>query len=506
MRAWRRGSQQRIEPIQFESRDQQAVATADPEPEPAARPLLVLLPSTGGFLTFELHTFADTEGAAGFIEAIAPASLNTVTVFWGLHVPPRADVTLDSGLPTEILVLTRDTVRPDVVYLMSFLDPVTAYSFLRTEVEEGLDLAKVLVYWGVPVSVERDEEGKIRLSPSTQPAPADDWVESSHERLRAGPRVLNTKAVEPEQFNAQDIAETYEARVKETEIPPPAVEPVEITGSIAEPWLEVAGPAAGPKEEVATPTAASEGGIPRSLEGEVTEFPGASVFPGLRVDISSPPGADQDAQVSDSLAGLEVESPAPEERFLQEENQMPFPADIGPAPQAEGKPSVGKFRKKKRDGLASKIAEPLAADQSDLEDTVAKAETQTQHPELDDSRVGAADIKVAPVAGDFDPDDWAEAEPTFAEPLTEEELLVRISAMPEAETEVQVGVSPSASPESSSPAATTEDDENLEDENKKQVEALFAELKRVMERRRRDDQEVEVGGKFGGFESPPGRF
>ena len=138
-------------------------------PEERGPPLLVLI-STGAVLSFQLHSFAEAESAAQFIQSRFPPGMKQgIFAFWAIQREPQQPSDAELRRTNDAVVLLRDPARPGVVELISCVDMASAQSLVRGEVREGLDLSLVMVYWAMPIAIETDETGIYRLSPSAPP-------------------------------------------------------------------------------------------------------------------------------------------------------------------------------------------------------------------------------------------------------------------------------------------------------------------------------------------------
>jgi hypothetical protein len=95
--------------------------------------------------------------------------------FWALHNAPVSA----EDMKVEATVLIRASEGSDLVYIVSFLDLESAYSFTRFEVKRGLHLANVMIYWAVFAEAVEDANG-ISIVPPQPPvtAPAAPWPEA----------------------------------------------------------------------------------------------------------------------------------------------------------------------------------------------------------------------------------------------------------------------------------------------------------------------------------------
>ena len=219
-------------------------ADLPPEGETAtatgARPLVLLVPEARKTAAFRLHTFADAEEAAAFIQRwFWPGTAGGVIAFWALHERPLHE---SGGSPPEAIALVREEEGSDVVYFSSFRDMGLARSLVRAKAERGLDLGLTLVYWAAPVAIEYDRPGHVRLTPSAPPA--------LQPVLAVEAPALEQQEQEPEpQTDALEEAAAQVAVVAEppTEAPEDGAAPAEVeerarvsaNGNGLAPWTEV---------------------------------------------------------------------------------------------------------------------------------------------------------------------------------------------------------------------------------------------------------------------------
>jgi hypothetical protein len=139
---------------------EQEVAEMPPGSGP---PLIAMLPDAGGLASYTVRTFASAMLAERFIDTEASGSARQgIVAFWALAGSPAARAY------AEPIVIIRDQRWP-VVYPFSFSDIDSAHDFVRHEMQRGLDLGQVMVYWAVPVTVETDSRGHAVLTPSEPP-------------------------------------------------------------------------------------------------------------------------------------------------------------------------------------------------------------------------------------------------------------------------------------------------------------------------------------------------
>lgn len=130
--------------------------------------LIMLVADAHGVASYRLHAYHDTAPAKAFLEYWFPRSSDTgVISFWALTYEPDT-----SDIEAEPMVLVRDAAKPGVIYPFSFVDMDSAQAFARQEVEKGLGLDSVLIYWAATVRMERDAWGTLQVSPDSPPARA----------------------------------------------------------------------------------------------------------------------------------------------------------------------------------------------------------------------------------------------------------------------------------------------------------------------------------------------
>lgn len=136
---------------------------AAPVSSAEATPLMMLVPDAQGIAAYQLQKFSSARAAEIFVDATLRGQVNDGTVlFWALTWQPETDSTV------EPLVLIRDS-DTDVVYLFSFASLSSCNDFIRYEMNRGLDLGRVMVYWAVSARVEMDFWGRAALTPSAPP-------------------------------------------------------------------------------------------------------------------------------------------------------------------------------------------------------------------------------------------------------------------------------------------------------------------------------------------------
>lgn len=128
--------------------------------------LIMLVADASGAASYRVHAYRDTEPAKTFLEYWFPKACDTgVITFWALTGEP--DTAPDINV--EPMVLVRDAAKPGVIYPFSFVDMDSAQAFARQEVEKGLGLESILIYWAVSVQAEIDDWGDMQMSPLSPP-------------------------------------------------------------------------------------------------------------------------------------------------------------------------------------------------------------------------------------------------------------------------------------------------------------------------------------------------
>jgi len=127
--------------------------------------LAVLAPDIGGISSFRLQFFPDAGSAAHHVEELFPEARRGTHAFWALHDEPH----MPAGGHREALVLIRANHTSDVVYVVSFTDLESAWSFARFETKRGLDPSHLVIYWAAFATV-REELNGVTILPSAPPA------------------------------------------------------------------------------------------------------------------------------------------------------------------------------------------------------------------------------------------------------------------------------------------------------------------------------------------------
>lgn len=142
-----------------------ATTRGDAGQEPA---LLLLAADAAGFAARRVHVFAEAQAAERFVHFWYPEhGERGLLAYWLLPAKPGRHHGTDWG--TELLLLVRDSARRGVVYAFSFTDWDDVREFLAGEVERGLDLASVLLFWVVPGRIHAGSGGSVALFPAALP-------------------------------------------------------------------------------------------------------------------------------------------------------------------------------------------------------------------------------------------------------------------------------------------------------------------------------------------------
>ncbi|MEE8369240.1 MAG: hypothetical protein V3S00_00565, partial [Dehalococcoidia bacterium] len=100
---------------------------------------MLLVPTVGGLLSYEMRTFASVEPAEEYLQSLSPLELSDgIITFWALEPEPAYGRAIPKR--TEAVVLVRDEMKADVMHLTSFLDMESAQSFVDQEAQRGLSL------------------------------------------------------------------------------------------------------------------------------------------------------------------------------------------------------------------------------------------------------------------------------------------------------------------------------------------------------------------------------
>jgi hypothetical protein len=113
--------------------------------------------------------FRDVESAEAFIRArLERQERQGFFAFWTLG--EELDVAGTNGeQDRELMVVVRDSERPDFVQPLTFRDVQSAQRFLRSDSDPGFSLSDVSICWALPINITTDRSGVIKLSPSLPP-------------------------------------------------------------------------------------------------------------------------------------------------------------------------------------------------------------------------------------------------------------------------------------------------------------------------------------------------
>ncbi|HSP54190.1 MAG TPA: hypothetical protein VLS25_01260 [Dehalococcoidia bacterium] len=139
----------------------------DEEPQPPAPALILLAMDARGPACRRIHCFQDAEPARRFVKFWYPyRSGDAVVGYWLLTGEPLPGNR--SEWRAEVLIIVRDS-HPGVVYAFTRPDMREAREFLANEVQFGLNLADVLLFWVIPVQIENDFRGETIIFPHALP-------------------------------------------------------------------------------------------------------------------------------------------------------------------------------------------------------------------------------------------------------------------------------------------------------------------------------------------------
>jgi hypothetical protein len=131
---------------------------------------MCLVTDAAGTATYKRHVFSDIESATDFVLYWFPnQNEGGIISFWAMTYEPSSGFDSAIEAVAEPLVMIRDHVRENIVYLFSFTDIESATAFLREEIRHGIDLGAMMLYWAVPVRMAADPWGKMILTPSVAP-------------------------------------------------------------------------------------------------------------------------------------------------------------------------------------------------------------------------------------------------------------------------------------------------------------------------------------------------
>jgi hypothetical protein len=136
-------------------------------PQPLEPALILLAIDARGPACRRIHCFQDAEAAKRFVKFWYPyRSDDSVTGYWLLGEEPLAENRTEWR--AEVLIMVRDS-RPGIVYAFTRPDMRSVRKFLANEVQYGLSLADVMLFWVVPVQVENNLRGETVIFPHALP-------------------------------------------------------------------------------------------------------------------------------------------------------------------------------------------------------------------------------------------------------------------------------------------------------------------------------------------------
>jgi len=137
------------------------------EPQPPEPTLILLAMDARGPACRRIHCFEDAEAAKRFVKFWYPYRADdSVLGFWMLAAEPLP--TNRSEWRAELLIMVRDS-QPGVVYAFTRPDMDSAREFLANELQYGLDLADVMLFWVIPVEIENNFRGETVVFPDALP-------------------------------------------------------------------------------------------------------------------------------------------------------------------------------------------------------------------------------------------------------------------------------------------------------------------------------------------------
>lgn len=160
----------RARPQTEDALPEEAILLEDPKqpaPQPPEPALILLAMDARGPACRRIHCFSDAEPAKRFVKFWYPYRTDdSVIGFWLLAAEPLPENR--SEWRAEVLIIIRDS-RPGVVYAFTRPDMASAREFLASEVQFGLDLADVMLFWTVPVEIENNFRGETVVFPHALP-------------------------------------------------------------------------------------------------------------------------------------------------------------------------------------------------------------------------------------------------------------------------------------------------------------------------------------------------
>lgn len=113
--------------------------------------------------------FRDVKSAEAFIRArLERPEMQGFFAFWTLGEEP--DVAgIDGAQDPEVMIVVRDSERPDFVHPLTFRDMQSAQIFLRSDSDPGFSPSDASICWALPINITSDRTDVIKLSPSLPP-------------------------------------------------------------------------------------------------------------------------------------------------------------------------------------------------------------------------------------------------------------------------------------------------------------------------------------------------
>jgi hypothetical protein len=192
--------------------------------------LMLLMPDAAGIAAYQLNQFSSAKAAEFFLDSTLRGRTPEGSVmFWALTWQPTADAA------TEPLVLIRDANKP-IIYPFSFSHIDSAFEFVRHEMQRGLHLSQVMLYWAVPAHIEIDFWGRSAVQPAEAPLSLTVISKSIAEpvslrevAVETVVRPVSVTEGESDRYLAEDdIAETVrQAEQAASKSPPPDVPDVD---------------------------------------------------------------------------------------------------------------------------------------------------------------------------------------------------------------------------------------------------------------------------------------
>ena len=113
--------------------------------------------------------FRDIESAEAFIRArLERQDRQGFLAFWTLGEEPGVAGTKGEQNP-EVMMVVRDSERPELVHPLTFRDMESAETFLRSDADPGFSPRDASIFWALPINITRDRAKVVKLSPSFPP-------------------------------------------------------------------------------------------------------------------------------------------------------------------------------------------------------------------------------------------------------------------------------------------------------------------------------------------------